>query len=268
MDAGEAGDQGGAVAGFEFVQVGVVDDARDQFPGRHRRAGGGRNQAVQLVAVIGRWPGRAHVQLLRFAPVEPVDAAPGEIQGVGLVVGQMIGHPGLFAVQGGATQFLGGDLLAGGGLDQGRAGQEHGGVLAHHDHLVGHGRYVGAAGGAGTEHHADLRDAPGRHVRHVEEDAAEVLPVREHLILAGQVGAAGIHQIEAGQIVFRGHRLAAQVFFHGERVVAAAFHGGVVGDDHALHAGHPADAAHAAGGGHVLARVDAVGGQRRQFQER
>src|SRR5690606_2523938 len=36
MKAGKAGHQGGAVAGLEFVQLGAVDDAGDNFPRRHR----------------------------------------------------------------------------------------------------------------------------------------------------------------------------------------------------------------------------------------
>jgi hypothetical protein len=47
---------------------------------------------------------------------------------------------------GAAQLFVGGDF-AGGGLEQRRAGQEGLGAAAHHDHVVGHARQVGAAGG-------------------------------------------------------------------------------------------------------------------------
>ena len=67
--------------------------------------------------------------------------------------------------------------------------------------LVAHRRHVGAAGGAGAHHHRDLRDALRRHVGLVVEDAAEVVAVREDLVLERQVGAAGIDQVDAGQAV-------------------------------------------------------------------
>ncbi|MNE34498.1 hypothetical protein D3C80_1282230 [compost metagenome] len=166
----------------------------------------------------------------------------------------------------GAAQLLGGDHLAGGGLHQRRAGEEDGRLVAHHDGLVGHRRHVGAAGGARAHHHGDLRDAGGAHVGLVEEDPPEVLAVGEHLVLARQVGAAGVDQVDARQAVLAGDGLRADVLLDGQRVVAAALHGGVVGDDHALDALDPADAGDHAGGRHVLA-VHLEGGQRGEFEE-
>ena len=186
---------------------------------------------------------------------------------MGFVFGQVIRHTGLFAVQVGTPQIFGSDHLAGGRFYQWWAGQEDGGLFFHHDHFVGHGGHISAAGGAGTEHDTDLRNATGGHVGHVEKDAPEVFAVREYLVLAGQVGTAGIYQVNTGQTVFRSNGLGAQVFFHGERVVAAAFYGGVVGDDHAFHTLHLGDTPDAAGGGHVFA-VDAFGGQGGDFQKR
>ncbi len=86
-------------------------------------------------------------------------------------------------------------------------------LLAHHDGLVGHGRHVGTARGAGAHDHGNLRDALGAHVGLVEEDPPEVLTVRKHFVLARQVGAAGIHQVDARQAVLLGDRLGAQVLF-------------------------------------------------------
>ncbi len=56
--------------------------------------------------------------------------------------------------------------------------------------LVGHGGHVGAARRAGAHDDRDLRDAGGRHAGLVEEDAAEMVAVGEHLVLVRQVGAA------------------------------------------------------------------------------
>jgi hypothetical protein len=48
-------------------------------------------------------------------------------------------------------------------------------------------------------------DAHGAHVGLVEEDAAEVVAVGEDLVLVGQVGAARVHQVDAGQVVLLRH---------------------------------------------------------------
>ena len=80
-----------------------------------------------------------------------------------------------------------------------------------------------------------------RHIGLVEEDAAEMVAVGEHLILIGQVGAAGIHQIDAGQPVFSGDFLRAQMLLHRHRIIGAALHGGIVADHHDLLALDPAD---------------------------
>ncbi|MNT43038.1 hypothetical protein D3C72_1794890 [compost metagenome] len=93
-----------------------------------------------------------------------------------------------------------------------------------------------------------------------------MLAVGEHVFLARQVGAAGVHQVDAGQAVLLGDLLRAQVLLDRHRVVGAALDRGVVGHDHAFHARHPADAGHHAGAGDRIA-VHAVRGQRGDFQE-
>ena len=107
----------------------------------------------------------------------------------------------------GAAQRLGADHLARRGLHQRRPGEEDGRLLAHHDGFVGHRRDVSAAGGAGAHHHGNLRNARSAHIGLIEEDPSEVLTVREHLVLAWQVGATGVDQIDAGQAVLAGDRL-------------------------------------------------------------
>ena len=117
------------------------------------------------------------------------------------------------------------------------------------------------------EHRGDLRDALGGQVGLVVEDAAEVLAVGEHLVLARQERPAGVDQIDARQPVLPGDLLCAQVLLDGDRVVRAALHRRVVGDDHAFAARDAADACdHSRAGAFVV--VHAVGGQRCQFEER
>ena len=165
-----------------------------------------------------------------------------------------------------ATQILDRYHLAGGGLHQRRSAQEDGALVPDDDRFVGHGRHVSATGGAGSHDHGDLRDALGGHIGLVEENAAKVVPVGKNLILFWQKRAARVHQIDAGQVVLLGDFLGAQVFFHGQRIIGAALHRGVVGDDHAFAALHPANA-----GNHARRRrfvvVEAVGRQLADFEE-
>ncbi|ADP95765.1 hypothetical protein HP15_1 [Marinobacter adhaerens HP15] len=179
----------------------------------------------------------------------------------------MVGNTGDFTVHVGATQVFGSHYFTGGGFHQRRASQEDGALVTDDDGFIGHGGHVGATGGAQTHYDGDLRDVVGRHAGLVVEDAAEVVTIREDFVLAGQVGAAGIDQVDARQAVLQGDFLGAQVFFDGQRVVAAAFYGGVVGDDHAFGAGDAAHAGDDACSGDFFI-VNVVGGELADFQER
>ena len=166
----------------------------------------------------------------------------------------------------GAAEFFRGHHLAGRGLHQRRAAEKDRALVAHDDALVRHGRHIGAAGGAGAHHDGDLRNALRGHLRLVVEDAAEMPLVRKDLVLHRQEGAAGIDHVDAGQIVLPRDILRAQMLLHRHRIVGAALDGGVVGDDDAFaprNAPHPGDDA---GGMHVAA-IEAVGGERRQFEK-
>ena len=204
---------------------------------------------------------------------KPRDDGAHDLQGVVVVHRHVIHHAGAAAVGVGPAEFGGGDHFAGGGLHQGRAGQEDGALAlarrtpAHDHRLVAHGRHIGAAGGGQAHDAGDLGDALGAHVRLVVEDAAEVVPVWENLRLVRQVGAAAVHQVDAGQAVLQRDLLGAQVLLDRHGKVDAALHRGVVGHDHHLAAGHPADAGDqpSAGG---LAVVQAMGGERRHLQKR
>ena len=77
------------------------------------------------------------------------------------------------------------------------------------DHgLVAHRRHVGAPGGARAHHRGELGDARRRHPGLVEEDPAEVVPVREHLVLQREVGPARVDQVAARQAGCRRRSLA------------------------------------------------------------
>ena len=106
-----------------------------------------------------------------------------------------------------------------------------------------------------------------RHLRLVEEDAAEVVAVGEDLVLQGQEGTARVDQVEAREVVLRGHLLSSQVLLDRERKVRAALDGRVVGDDDAFAALDYSDPGDDAGRG-CLTVVEIPGGERIQLEER
>ena len=179
----------------------------------------------------------------------------------------MVGHARDPGVHVAAAQLLGRDHLAGRGLHQRRPAEEDRALLLDDDRLVRHRRHVGAAGRAGAHDHGDLRDALGRHGRLIVEDAAEIVPVGEDLVLVRQVGAAGVDQVDAGQPVLARHLLRPQMLLHRHRVVGAALDRGVVDDDHAFAARDAADAGDDPGRRH-LAAVHAVRRELAELQER
>ena len=206
---------------------------------------------------------RGHVPGAGRARAEGCDDVGDHAERVGVVVGEVVGDTGDPRVQITAAELLGGHHLAGRGLHQRRAAEEDRALVLDDHRLVAHRGHVGAAGGAGAEHGGDLRNAALGHGGLVVEDPAEVLPVGEHLVLAGQERAAGIDQVHAGQVVVERDLLGAQVLLDRHRVVGAALDGGVVGDDHALAAGDPADPGDEAGG----RRLVVVHPRRRQRRE-
>ena len=190
---------------------------------------------------------------------------------MGVALGQVVGNARQPRVHVAAAEVFGAHHLTGGGLHQRRAAKKDRALVLDDDGLVAHRRYVRPAGRARTHHHCDLRDTGGTHLRLVVEDAAEVVAVREDLVLVRQVGAAAVHQVDAGQAVLARHFLRAQVLLHRQRVIGTALHGRVVADDHALDARDPADAGDNAGTGSSVAAVavlvDAHRGQRRDLEE-
>src|SRR5450830_1391533 len=271
VDMGEAAYQGGAVARLELVEFAAVDDAGDDFAdveGLPRIDG---DHAVQLFRRELRLHRFTHGRLLGLLPVQVRHDGARQRQRVHVVLRQVVDDAGQARVHVAAAQVFRAHHFARGSLHQWRAAQEDGALLLDDDRFVAHGRHVGAAGRAGTHHDGDLRDALGRQVGLVVEDAAEVIAVGEDVVLVRQVGAPRIDQVDAGQVVLLGDFLGAQVLLDRDRVVGAALDGGVVTDDHAFLAGH---AAHARDDAGRRCRVRAagflvhvVGGQLGKFEE-
>ena len=153
-------------------------------------------------------------------------------------------------------------LLAGGHLHQGWAGQENFRAFLDHHHVVTHTGDVGAAGGGVAEHQRDS----GNTGRRQPGQIAEHPPARdEDLLLGGQIRSAGLHQGNDRQSVLQGNLVGAQDFLHRPRVGGSALDGGIVGDQHALHALDHSDPGHHAG---PDVKVGAIGGQCAELEER
>ena len=157
--------------------------------------------------------------------VEIGDDAPRDAQGVMIVLRQVVDNARLARVQIAAAQILRAHHLPRGGFHQRRPAEEDGALVLDDDGLIRHRRHIGAAGGAGAHHRRDLRNAQRRQRRLIVEDAAEMLAVGKHFSLMRQVGAAAIHQIDAGQPVLARDFLRAQMFLHRHRKVGAALDG-------------------------------------------
>ena len=144
----------------------------------------------------------------------------------------------------GSAELLRGDVLPRRRFHERRPTDEDRAGAAHDHGLVGHGGDVRTAGGARAHHHCDLRDAECRQSRLVEEDAPEVVPIREHLGLQREECAARVDEVDAGKPVLAGDLLRAQVLLDREREVRAALDRRVVRDDDALTTFDHADPRH------------------------
>ena len=151
-----------------------------------------------------------------------------------------MGVAGLGVVGPGAAELLHRDVLAGDGLDDVGAGDEHVGGAVDHDREVGDRGGVDVAAGAGAHDQADLRDHPaGVHV--AAEDLA-VQAERDHALLdAGAAAlvdaddrAAGldgeVHDLDDLLAVDLAERAAEDREVLGEHADLAAVDGAVAGD--------------------------------------
>ena len=266
VEAREPGDQGGAVTRLELVESGAVDESGDHLAHVVLAPEIGADDAADLPRIVARVLGRGDVAYRRLDGVQGRDNRAGRLERLDVVPREVVGDPRQPRVDVGAPELLGGNVLAGRRLHEGRSPEEDGSGALDDDRLVGHRRHVGAAGRARAHDHRDLRDARRRQPGLVEEDAPEVLAVREDLGLHRQVGAAGIDEIDARQPVLERDLLRPKVFLDGDGEVRAALDGGVVGHHHHLAAAHPPDPGDEPRRRRLVV-VHAPGGQRRQLEK-
>src|SRR5450759_2974262 len=165
------------------------------------------------------------------------------------------------------AELFGGDLFSRGRLHERRTAEKDRPRAADDHRLIRHRREVGPSRRARSHDHGNLRDPLRRHPCLVEENAAEVIPVRKYLRLEWQERAARVDKVDAGQAVLQRDFLRADVFLHRHGQVAPSLDGGVVGDDHHLASRDTADARDDAGGGRLVL-VEIPRRQPRQLEER
>ena len=181
-----------------------------------------RSTGAMHLKLLGRIEGLGRLRPIDRAlrrPVEVGDRPPGERERMRIVTRQRVGDAGDAGVHFSAAEVFRAHRLAGRRLDQRRAGEKDRALLVDDDRLVRHRRHIGAARGARSHHHRDLRDAGRRHARLVEEDPAEMLAVGKDFGLVRQIGPARVDQIDAGQTVLRRDLLGAQMLLHRHRIV-------------------------------------------------
>src|SRR5690606_31051895 len=177
---------------LEVEELGAIGDAGDDLANVVGLLGVCRNDTEQLFDRVQRLaPGLLRARRQLQVPRQHADDLAGQAYAVGIVLGQVFGGTGDLGVHFGAAQFFIGGDFAGRSLEQGRAGEEHRGLAAHHYHIVGQARLVGSAGGAGTVHHGDLRNAHGGDACLVGKAACAF---DEDIGGVVEVGAAGLGQ--------------------------------------------------------------------------
>jgi len=143
-DPGEAADQGVAVELLELVEAAAVDHAADDLAHVVRRAGVGRHDVIDRVGRLVRLLDGSglHPTTVLLDRRQGLDHAAHDRERVGVVVGEVVDHPGRAGMDVAAAEVLGRDDLAGRGLHQRRAAEEDGALVAHDDRLVRHRRDV------------------------------------------------------------------------------------------------------------------------------
>ena len=137
-----------AVARLEIHEVGAVHHPCHQFAHVIGIAVVAGNDAGQFIRVVNRFivgapPGRLAV----LVPLQAVQQFAAHLHGLAVVLGKVFRQARSRGVHFRAAKFLLGGDLAGGGLEQRRAGQEGAPVALDRDHVVAEAGHVGATCG-------------------------------------------------------------------------------------------------------------------------
>ena len=265
-DMREAANQSGAIERLELMKLAAIDDARDHLAHIIGRAHILRDDAIKLLRIELRRPRVAQIDVRLQVRLERGNNIAQDAQRMVVIFRDMIHHAGPAAMEVAAAQILRADDLPRRRLHQRRACKEDRALIAHDHGFIGHGGHIGPARRAAAHHAGDLRNAARGEVRLIVEDAAEMLTIGEHFRLIGQVRAAAVDQIDAGQPVLQRDFLRAQMLLDADRIIGAALHGRVVAGDHHLPPRHAPDTGDDPRARHLVA-IKAVGGKLADFQK-
>ena len=215
----------------------VVHDRLDNLAHIVGLVGRIRNQGIQIQVVHGHLGILIVLKRQGLREVirgQELQQLAHEVEGVVLILGQVGAGAGHGIVLTRATQGLHVHVLAGHGLDDVRAGDEHVGGLIHHDDVVGQGGGVRRTAGAGAHNDRNLRDhAGGAHVH--AEDIGEHRQ-RCHTLL--DAGAATVVNADDGAAVLQRKLLHLHDFLAVDLREGTAVHGEILrvhGDQAAIH---------------------------------
>ena len=267
MDMGPSADKGGSIKGLEFKKFTSIHHPRDNFPDIIGDIQPGWNDSIDLFGIIKGAPGLppACIQLPGRGKVS--DDLPNDLDAVGIILSQIIGHPRFPAVDKGASQFVGSNFLPRGRQHKGRAAKKNSAGPLHMDDFVAHGRDIGSPCRAQTHHAAYLWDA------HLGDDGlvvkypSSVIRVGEDLGLERQERASRVHKIDEGKAVFHGDILEPKAFLYPHGINGSPLYGGIIEMHHRLTAAHPPYPGDQPGAMHFFV-VQAFCRKRGDFQER
>jgi hypothetical protein len=150
------------------------------------------------------------------------------------VFGEVITHARFFAVEVGSAKLLISDDFTCSCLHERRATKEDCSTLFYHDNFVRHGRDIGTTSSAATHNNCNLGNTLSRHAGLVVKDTAEMIAIRENVLLLRQESTSAINEINAGKTILFCDFLGTEMFFHRDGVISTTFEGKVVGQNHAL----------------------------------
>ena len=170
VDAAEPDDDVHGALGLHLEELVVVEQAADHLVHVVGLVGRVRDQRVEFEILRGeRLLDRPLDRVGRGVAGRLAAVVAGQVgqhlldpvEGVLLAGGDVVRHAGFHHVGVGAAEVLHGDVLAGDGLDDVRAGDEHLAGLIDHDDEIGERGGVHVATGCGTHDQRDLRDHAG-----------------------------------------------------------------------------------------------------------
>ncbi len=267
VDMGKTGYQCRPIILFKLIKFRAIDETRNNLPYIEGSAHVLRNQAVNFRRIIQGSLRRTYVQRHRLHLVERGNTAPRDFQRMLVTLRHMIRHAGDARMHLRPAQILGRDHLPRCRLYQRRTGEKDCALIADDDAFIAHGRNIGPARRAGSHDNRDLRNAEGGHIRLIIEAAAEMIAIREHILLVRQVGPARVNQIDTGEMVLQRHFLRPEMLLHRQRIVSPALHRRIVADDDAFAPLDPADTGDDPGGMDIPA-IHIPGGHLAEFQKR